>query len=731
MRKWQTAAGLCAVSLLAVAARARRFPLVFVGDGEVVLRLDESQYHARRALFTFENFPQVLDRDPYINFPQGADVPWPPLHDFALGAAARLLVEAPEAVPAVLAWAPVVVAALTTLCVYAVARNVAGHATALGASAIFALLGASVNFSDLGMPDHHATVAFLATALLGLHAFCLRGDTGGGRLAALQLLLVATRLSLLLSWHGSLMYLALAEVPATLLLAASGRKEALRVQALGCAVTAALLAPAVLHWPPGVGGAYSSVEVSWLHVVSLLAVAVAGGGAALAQHIRGDLSWGRRTLACMASGLLAAGVVAALPGPREGLVHAFSYFAGEEPWIAGNLENQPLHRSGFSLSARALYGGFAYLIPLVPLAFLLRARDEGLREPALILACWSAALAALALLQVRYGSDFAPIAAVGFALLLSGAGDLLRRRARRPRLAALAPPLLGLLLVSPMLQIYAQNSGAALRQLLGRPRSGDLALETVEGSLHRFGVLVGEATPETAGFLDPRREAEYGILAYPIMGHVFQRVSRRPTTADNFGPYLQDSQLATTARFYGLRHEAEAVEVARELRVRYVVSADLSQPDPRQLGFRLFHEDGRGEQSANPLAHFRLVTEGPEGGLSVASFAGRPQSNIPYKLFEIVEGARLRVQTQAGAGVAAQVPVVSPTGREFIYRAWARANERGEASLRLPYSTEQRTPAYARGPYRLESAGNLATLEVSEADVMEGGVIEVSLGPIR
>ena len=231
MRKWQTPTGLFAIALLSIAARAHRFPLIFVGGGEVVLRLDESQYHARRALFTFENFPRVLERDSYINFPQGADVPWPPLHDFALGAAARLLVDAPESVPVVLAWAPVVLAVLTAFAVYAIARSVAGPSVALGASAIFALLGASVNFSNLGMPDHHATVALLGSVLLGLHAYSLRGDAGSRRLGVLQILLILTRLSLLLSWHGSLMYLALAEVPATLLLAVSSRRPALPLQA--------------------------------------------------------------------------------------------------------------------------------------------------------------------------------------------------------------------------------------------------------------------------------------------------------------------------------------------------------------------------------------------------------------------------------------------------------------------------------------------------------------------
>jgi len=715
--------------VLAVAARALRFPLVFVGDGGVVLRLDESQYHARRALYTFENFPRVLDHDPYINFPQGADVPWPPLHDFALGAAARLLVDAPESVPVVLAWAPVILAVLTTWAVYGIARCVAPAGVALGASAIFALLGASTNFSDLGMPDHHATVALLGSVLLGVHAYALRGDVGNRRLRVLQVVLILTRLSLLLSWHGSLMYLALAEVPATLLLAASSRRTALALQAGGCLVTAALLVPAVLHWPPGVGGPYSSIELSWLHVLSLLAVAAAAGAALLAESIRKDLSGRQRVLACSAGGLLAAGLVAALPGPREGLLHALAYFGGDERWIAANLENQPLFRSNFSLSARSLYGSFVYLIPGVPLILLARARDPRLRAPALLLAAWSGVLATLAVLQARYASDFAPSAAVGFALLLYSAGEWLRRRAVGGRWAALAAPLAGLLLMVPLLRIQLQSASFVLENLGDAARGEDPALATAEGTLLRFGTLVGEATPATSGFLDPDARPEYGIIAYPIMGHVFQWVSRRPTPADTFGPYLLDSNLADTQRFYGLRDETEALSLARDLRARYVVSADLNPRDPSRIGHRLYHGDGQSPRASERLNHFRLVTEGPVGGRSVAGLAGRPPRKIPYKLFEIVEGALLRVHTRAGGDVIAEVPLKSPAGREFLYRAWARADAGGEALLRVPYSTDPVAPVHARGPYTLRSAGRTTSLDVAEADVLEGRIIELTLRP--
>ena len=46
--------------------RSLGFEFVFV-EGEVVFPPADAQYHLRRALYTYENFPAVLLFDPYIN----------------------------------------------------------------------------------------------------------------------------------------------------------------------------------------------------------------------------------------------------------------------------------------------------------------------------------------------------------------------------------------------------------------------------------------------------------------------------------------------------------------------------------------------------------------------------------------------------------------------------------------------------------------------------------------
>ena len=52
-----------------------------------------------------------------------------------------------------------------------------------------------------------------------------------------------------------------------------------------------------------------------------------------------------------------------------------------------------------------------------------------------------------------------------------------------------------------------------------------------EGTFLEFAKQVRSATPETTGFLEPSKPAEYGILADPSLGHALHYVARRATRA--------------------------------------------------------------------------------------------------------------------------------------------------------------------------------------------------------
>jgi hypothetical protein len=112
------------------------------------------------------------------------------------------------------------------------------------------------------------------------------------------------------------------------------------------------------------------------------------------------------------------------------------------------------------------------------------------------------------------------------------------------------------------------------------------------------------------------------------------------------------------------------------------------------------------------LAEVRLVDE-----------AGEPRAPRA-KLFERVPGARLRVTgIPPGVDVFATTTVVTPLGREFVWRSSARPDPGGSAELRVPYATG------ANGAVRASAfvveAGDRRVVSVPGSAVATGSVLNV------
>jgi dolichyl-diphosphooligosaccharide--protein glycosyltransferase len=721
---------LLVAALLALAVRALGLEKVFPGDGTVVFALGDAFYHARRALFSFEHFPQVLLRDPYLNFPLGAFVPWPPLYDLALGGVARLFGSSQAVFERVAAWAPAVLGTLTLWPVYTAGSRLGGRGVGITAATLFALFPATALYSNVGNADHHAAQALIGATVLALClAIVSPGQDEARRLPRRFVALALARAAMLLTWPGSLVYLVLTEGCLLLTGVLGGRRRLLAGEAASALGSAAIVLPVVLVSGTPVGGPFSAIELSRLHLVLLLAVAtVAIGVGALESRWPSRSALGRLARAA-ALGLPALALLLAGTGALHELGLGFDYVAKTDAYEGRNLEQYPLFSfdGGFSDAlARRSLGFFAYLIPLAPLAALGCARERARREPALVLAAWSAALGALALLQVRFANDYAPAGSVAFALLLSSVAGWMARLAG-PRAAKVLATVLALGLLLPVVGLHLRAAVPAIRALRGEAGSADRALLSYEGSVVRFAEAVRRATPETAGFGDVSATPEYGILAYPGIGHVLHYVARRATPADNFGPYIGGDNYAAVGSFFGLRAEADAIAEAERLRARYVVTTDYGGRMPWTLVNRLHRGDGSAADGEAAYGRFRLVTEGPAGGRTIGEQFGRGirSDGVPYKLFEIVPGAELEAHAPPGTSVTAEVLVRTPTGRLFTWRSAGVAGDAGVARLRVPYATNSQAPVRPVQAYRVTVGDTAHAVVVPEDAVTTGGTVAV------
>jgi dolichyl-phosphooligosaccharide-protein glycotransferase len=726
--RWLAIASLLLVVIAGGAAvRSLRALGVFRGDA-IVFPIGDAYYHMRRAEFTLDHPREILLFDPLVNHPDGSWVPWPPLHTLLLVGTADLLGGTKHDLELAGAWYPVGIGAATALPVFGAALTLAGPATALGAAALAVLFPAGVAYSDVGNADHHCTVSFfVAVWLWGALASLAPGATRRRRVAA-QALVVAGRLGVVLTWPGSILYLAIADGAYAWIGVVRGRSVALRDLAIGLALSAIATGWIVPMLGPPVGGRYSTLALSMLHPAAMLAVAVVAVAGAWLE----DRRPGRSATLRIAHVAVVAAVVGvallALPGLLDTLREGAGFVGKEDPWAARNSEQQPL----FSLARRDgwlqplwYFGGLGYLLPLLPFALWVRARRTREHDALLLLALWTAAIGALAAFQIRYGSDYSPVGGVGFAVAL----DELGRRVGGGRRAALAVGAAALLGAGPIVaQAVAQAHAARVALAAGDP-PGDPLLLTPTGTLYRFAEEIRRATPETDGYDDPAARPAYAILCPANVGHVLHYVAHRATPSDNFGPYSGSRHFRSAQRFFELRSEERAVETADALGARYVLTVEFGPAGYQGLTQRLHREDGVEREDVPHWEHFRLVTEGPRGGRPLAEIyggAGLPGVS-PYKLFERVAGAVLEVHAEPGAAVEAVAVVRTPIGRQFRFPIHRTADADGVVRLRVPYATDGAAPTGATGPWRVTVGDRRGEAAVSEAAVREGLAVPVEL----
>jgi hypothetical protein len=728
--------GLGALVALAFLARSTGLEQVFVGGGDVVFTTGDPYYHLRLALAALADFPRLLAFDRYLNFPDGSHVPIPPLWTWTLAGVGRLLGGDQRALEHGAAWLPPILGALTLLPVAALARRLAGPAVALGAAALLALLPLHVVYTGVGNPDHHAAESLLGAILLWLYALALAPELAPRRAARLQIGLVAARVAMLLTWTGSLFHLGVGEAALLLAAALRGDRPRLAAQGAGALATAALVLPFAASAVAAGAPRFSSVELTLLHPLAFAAV----GGVTLAllalealRPARGAAARLARLAAVIA---VAALVFAATPAVRAGAAEGEAVLTKGNVWHERAAEQRPLFTTAGGFSAAVglgSYGALCFLIPLAPLAALACARDPARRAPALFVATWSAATGLLAVTQIRFGVDYAPAGAVVLALALAAAARPAARALRLGgRSAAALAAIAGAALLAPGLAAGPASEAVATWRALRSPRpTGDHALRSAAGSLVRFAREVRAVTPETAGFLRGDAVPEYGVLVFPGIGHTFLYEARRATPGGNLGPYAGAANFEAARTFYAIPTEPEAVAVAARLRTPYVTTNLVAGEAPDTLLYRLHVEDGGAARGLPRFAHFRLVTEGPTGGVPLALAMGRARlpNAIPYKLWEIVRSADVLVRTAPGAKVEAQVEVGTPGGRRFVHRAEASADGEGRARIALPYATRTDAPARPVGAWRVTSEGRAAALALDDLQVRAGSRVELDLRP--
>jgi asparagine N-glycosylation enzyme membrane subunit Stt3 len=96
-----------------------------------------------------------------------------------------------------------------------------------------------------------------------------------------------------------------------------------------------------------------------------------------------------------------------------------------------------------------------------------------------------------------------------------------------------------------------------------------------------------------------------------------------------------------------------------------------------------------------------------------------------YKVFGVVPGAEVIIHSVPGRTVNIKIPLRTNQGRKFHWRASGVADEEGQVTFSLPYSTGANGAVVAIGPYRLTDGKHEQTLTLTDAQVQKGDRVVV------
>jgi len=728
----------------------------------------DSLYHMRRIDRMLAEGPPVAETDAYLNYPDGAAIPWPPYYTWL--ASQALAPFAPTEAEGRRRWVefgaaclPLIFGVLTTLLVACAGFLLAGNTGAVVAGLTHALTGKSIYYSSLGNGDHHAWVSLCLAVLATLFTLALNGKALERQRPAIGFGLVLGAWAGLAigSWVGALMYVVLVEGLLALLILSrahhAGRQYA-ALPALGLSFHLAafiVLAPAVLASPWRESAPWMVINLSWFHLAFL-----GLGGAVFVPLalIPRDGSVARRYpwLVLMALASVAAGCALFDLGPARGVREAFEWAGRGDAFMARVAESDPLT----DLGPKRIFAGLGYGLALLPLAWLAALR-AGIRRPRpglLPWILWTPFLAYQAAGQQRFAEPLAIPLAVLTGWAVAGLLEASRRTSPEARRAAWLTPLVGALIALALQAPGVKQTAARARHVAWGSWETGASKRPVErlglpAAVRLLCEWIRTNTPDAD---------DYSVLAFWHWGHVIEWAADRPSVATNFGSYVGQDSFLDPSRFFMEGDDGRAEVLLEERRARYVLVTShllngmktLIQAVPRERWADLVEVGAQGIESLGaqrpgllrtvgarlsllellapredyrPLPFLRLVhvSRVRDGRPEMAAAGGKPIRM--GSVWEHVSGALVQARGEPGTELSARVWIEFPRARfQILWRDSARADSSGVARLRIPYATEVAAgDGMARGPLQWTFGGRQGDLSIPESAVLGGATLDI------
>ncbi|MFT5051135.1 MAG: asparagine N-glycosylation enzyme membrane subunit Stt3 [Chlamydiales bacterium] len=724
----------------------------------------DTLYHVRRTARALDSGGSVESDDPFLNFPHGARVPWPPYYTQALAAVLRSdLPREPEArrtaIEQGVASIPLYLGVITSLLAALAGFLIAGPPAALFAGVYHAFCIGSIAYSRVGNGDHHAFISMLLALEVVLFTLAVRRrfDSIRGS-TALGLTAGAVAGWMLGAWVASLLYILAFQLLLGGFLFVHARRPLPGLAPFGLSfhLGALLVAlPAILSSPWKTEFPWMVVNLSWFHAAhlalgALVFLPMLSTAARTSERARGRYPW----IVGGVLALLALLVLAIDAGPGHGIREGFEWVSRADQFMAGIQESRPLlNPEAFDgAEIQRLLGHGAAFLPiawLLALITMLRRGETALAPLVVVVPL----LAAQAGAQARFADALSMSMAVLIAWALARLGRAAMARFGSAGGGRTRPTMLLALSLMLASAVLAQHKAAWPIWKQWRA-TGYAPHQAPRRAIALRSMLEWIRTHTPA-------DGDYSVLANWNQGHAIEWSADRPSVATNFGSYVGVDSYADPGRFFLAEDPAVAEALLDARRARYVLITSgwpnalpdmiraawperqdryLEQLDGRSgrlrpawfrtIGARLMFAGGA-HPSAKLGAHerldfMRLVHASPTKDPRPKLREYVDESSFGW-VWEHVPGAILECRTTPGTAFTIEMHLeFGLAAMEFEYRAEVLTDEDGNARLRVPYSTLERNgDGWVTGEPRWTIGTTSGPLAISEADVLSGAILRI------
>jgi dolichyl-diphosphooligosaccharide--protein glycosyltransferase len=737
-----------------------------IQGGRIIISDFDPYYHLRIVEYTLQNFPRVLAFDPYVDFPNGFWIGWPPLYDFlassyAMAAMALFHVDYQVAV----ATFPALLGAVAIFPVYYITKLIFDWKAGVVAAALLTALPANLLRSMVGNLNHHVAAEVLFPVFLFLFfMLALKGGLTFHKLRTISFtsddkrtLLYAGLAgifvtALLLTWLGGFLFLGIIGAFAIVQFIIYHLRRMQSDNLVIVAVTMLLVSLATflpLSLLSHFGTTIDPLHVSLFQPLLLLALLVIFVLFGWLAYCLSDKQLALYPLAiCTLLAVGGIGFYLLRPDLATTVFTGYGFFTqtGVLQTIA---EAQPLFggTGGFQLTTAASYFQvllFAAFIGLAVLGYrLLKKQDEA----ALLLFVWSVFAVAITIVQTRFTFLLSANVAILSAFVIVWALDVLVGKAYGTLLGVhdagelrdvfgheiKYTQLIGVFFVVLVLLLPSINMNTAYAKNVQRiSPDWDESLMWMEAN-----------TPPTTNFnVSSDQRPEYGVLSWWDYGNWIIYLGHRPAVANNFQTGVGD-----TAQFFTSQNESDTVNIIQNRNVKYIMTDyEIADYNGKFQAIALLSGKGIGTfltpqayytQSGalrqqlvpteayysstvvrlefldgNGYGHYRLVHE---SNSTVGTFGG---TEVKYvKVFEYVTGANITVRGDGNATLS--LKVTTNQNRTFNYTQSAIIN--GSHTFIVPYLTNWTFSGMQTGnTYTITVGNSTQSIAVSESDVTSG-----------